>query len=166
MRAVLAAARGCLGDLEGGVPIAAAVYAPDGAHLACAVNGRGAGEHAELRALQLGCTVLRAQRLDGCTLYVSAEPCLMCLGAALLFRCRRLVYGCSSEKFGALSTRAVDPAVHVGVHAMEMCGGVYADEAAALLSAFFRAKRRGGAAEQGAAMPLSALNGELIIPRF
>ena len=62
-------------------------------------------EHAELMALQDACTNLSSWRLDGCDLYVTLEPCLMCAGAIQQARIRRLIFGASDPKTGAIHSR-------------------------------------------------------------
>ncbi len=98
--------------------------------------------HAEMTALRQASRALDRWRLSGCTLYVTLEPCLMCLGACYAARVDRLVYGAPSPKFGALGS-AVEP---VGVeklnHRLEITGGVRAEECARLMEEFFSRLRR------------------------
>lgn len=98
--------------------------------------------HAEMTALRLASRTLDRWRLSGCTLYVTLEPCLMCLGACYAARVDRLVYGAPSPKFGALGS-AVEP---VGVeklnHQLEITGGIRAEECARLMEEFFSRLRR------------------------
>lgn len=130
-----------------GVPIAAAVVDGDGRILSTASNDDSvAFRHAELAALEIACTVAGHRRLDGCSLFVTAEPCMMCLGAALLSRISRVVYGCKSPKYGAFSSGAVDAASAHGVHQLLVTGGVCEAEAADLLRRFFAGKRAAPAA--------------------
>lgn len=130
-----------------GVPIAAAVVDCDGHILSTASNDESvAFRHAELAALELACAAVGQRRLDGCWLFVTAEPCMMCLGAALLSRISRLVYGCASPKYGAFSSGAVDVASARGVHQLLVTGGVCEAEAAELLRRFFAARRAAAAA--------------------
>jgi tRNA(adenine34) deaminase len=99
-------------------------------------------------ALQAAGVALGDKNIGGCDLYVTVEPCIMCLGAAMLSRVRRVVYGCPNEKFGAFSTGAVDPARFMSNHTMEVLGGVLSDQCAGVMQKFFRAKR---AAKEGLA---------------
>jgi tRNA(adenine34) deaminase len=84
---------------------------------------------------------LERRRLSGCTLYVTLEPCAMCLGACYLARIDRLVYGASSPKFGALGSVVELGGVEGLNHRLEITGGVLAEAAEELLKAFFRRLR-------------------------
>ncbi len=93
--------------------------------------------HAEVLALRQAALRLENYRLPGCTVYVTVEPCLMCLGALLHARISRLVFGCREPKTGALyRAGAFDP-----VASMEVTEGVCAAESVELLQAFFKARR-------------------------
>lgn len=111
--------------------------------------------HAEVLVLREAAKRLGNHRLADLTLYVTLEPCPMCAGAICEARCRRIVYGASDEKRGALegALRLFDlPGVN---HRPRIEGGLFADEAAALLAEFFAAKRASKAdagAEQGVAV--------------
>ncbi|HEX8384610.1 MAG TPA: tRNA adenosine(34) deaminase TadA [Rubricoccaceae bacterium] len=97
--------------------------------------------HAEMLAVSAACETLGQKVLDGCTLYVTLEPCPMCAGAIVWARISRLVYGAFDEKAGAASTLyhiPQDPRLN---HQVETVSGVEADAAADLLRAFFRARR-------------------------
>jgi tRNA(adenine34) deaminase len=75
-------------------------------------------------------------------MYVTVEPCLMCLGAIHQARVTRLVYGAAEPKFGALGSR-FDLHGHEALARLEITGGVLAEEAAQLLGSFFKALREG-----------------------
>ena len=97
--------------------------------------------HAELLALQDAAAVIGSWRLDGCTLYVTLEPCPMCAGAVVNARVARLVYGASDPKAGAARTLysiADDDRLN---HRAVVESGVLAEEAGGLLRAFFAARR-------------------------
>ncbi len=97
--------------------------------------------HAEVLALRDAAAALGSWRLDGCTLYVTLEPCLMCGGAALNTRLHRLVYGAPDPQAGAcLSLYNVcdDPRLN---HAIELRSGVEAEACGRLLSDFFARRR-------------------------
>ena len=80
-------------------------------------------------------------RLNGCTLYVTLEPCLMCLGAMTHARIARCVYGARDPKVGASSILAL-PGVRRGLnHRFSIEGGVLADRCGDLLREFFRSRR-------------------------
>lgn len=97
--------------------------------------------HAEIMALRQGGAVLQNYRLLNATLYVTLEPCVMCAGAMVHSRIRRLVYGAADEKTGAVGS-LMDILRHPGMnHQVEIASGVLADECAAMLSHFFRLRR-------------------------
>ncbi|MDR7415687.1 MAG: tRNA adenosine(34) deaminase TadA [Armatimonadota bacterium] len=93
--------------------------------------------HAEILALRAAARFVGSWRLEGCTLAVTVEPCVMCAGALILARIARLVYGAASPKSGAVRSLfriCEDPRLN---HRVEVVPGVLAEEAAALLQAFF-----------------------------
>lgn len=97
--------------------------------------------HAEICALRDAGQALENYRLPGCTLYVTIEPCTMCLGAIIHARIARLVYGAAEPRYGAVSSgqRLLENGVYN--HQMEVTSGVLAEEAAALMRQFFRQRR-------------------------
>jgi tRNA(adenine34) deaminase len=98
--------------------------------------------HAEINALREAAQNLGMWRVEA-TLYVTQEPCPMCAGAIVNARVRRLVFGCTNPKAGAVETLytiVTDPRLN---HRVEVTGGVLAAECAAELSQFFAALRRG-----------------------
>ena len=97
--------------------------------------------HAELCALAEAERALGDYRLDGAELYVTVEPCLMCLGAIHQARIRRLVYGAREPKFGALGSR-FELHHHSALRRLSITGGVLAEESAALLGRFFQSLRQ------------------------
>lgn len=127
------------------VPVGAVVISPEGDVLG---HGRNAREergdptaHAEIVALREAAAALGSWRLDECTLVVTLEPCVMCAGAAMAARVRRLVFGAWDPKAGACGSvwdLTRDP---LATHNVEVVGGVRAEEAAALLVDFFTARR-------------------------
>jgi haloalkane dehalogenase/tRNA(adenine34) deaminase len=97
--------------------------------------------HAEIAALRAAAATVRNYRLVGADLFVTVEPCLMCVGAALQARVRRIVFGCPDPKGGALGS-VVDFSSHPRLnHRFTVVAGVCAEEAAALLRDFFRRRR-------------------------
>jgi tRNA(adenine34) deaminase len=97
--------------------------------------------HAEINAIMGAADALMSWRLDGCTLYVTLEPCLMCAGAILETRIPRVVYGASDPKAGAagsLYNVLRDPRMP---HKCSVVKGVLAVECSALLKRFFLKKR-------------------------
>lgn len=103
--------------------------------------------HAEIVALREAATRLGNYRLPGCSLYVTLEPCVMCAGAMMHARLARVVYGATDPKTGACGSVLDLFAESRLNHHTAVCGGVLADECAALLRGFFQARRgRTGAA--------------------
>lgn len=97
--------------------------------------------HAELLAVRAAAAALGSWRLDGCTLYVTLEPCFMCAGALVNARLPRLVFGATDPKAGAVGSLA-DVARDARLnHRLSVTSGVEADASAALLKAFFSARR-------------------------
>ena len=97
--------------------------------------------HAEIVALRKAAKKSGNYRLPGCELYVTVEPCAMCLGAIVQARVRRLVYGAPDPKAGAVSSTMRFPFGRLN-HRPEVLSGVLAGESAALLRDFFRARRK------------------------
>ena len=105
---------------------------------------RDATAHAEMLALTQAAEALGNWRLTGATLYCTVEPCTMCCGAMVLCRVTRLVYGAADPKFGAVVSIADVLGNPRHNHRVQVLSGVRADEAAALLQAFFRSLRKEG----------------------
>ncbi len=97
--------------------------------------------HAEMIALTAACETLNTKYLDGCTLYVTLEPCPMCAGALVWSKLSRLVFGAFDEKAGACGTLYHLPQDARLNHRVETVSGVEADRAADLLRAFFAQRR-------------------------
>ncbi|HZV03142.1 MAG TPA: tRNA adenosine(34) deaminase TadA [Planctomycetota bacterium] len=97
--------------------------------------------HAEVVALRAAAKARKRWRLDGTTLYVTLEPCPMCAGALVNSRVRRVVYGATDPKAGAVGT-LMDLCRDARLnHRLEVTAGVLAEEAASLLREFFKARR-------------------------
>ena len=137
------------------VPVGAVLVAPDGSLLAEGWN-RNITEHdptahAEIVALRKAGSALGNHRLLGATLYVTLEPCAMCAMAMVHARIARVVYAASDPKTGAAGSvfdLLTDPRHN---HRIAVEGGVLADEASAMLTSYFRAKRAASARERSAA---------------
>ena len=132
---------------------AAAGEVPIGAVLVARgrVQGRGrnrreeakdATRHAEMDAIREACAAMGGWRLPEATLYVTLEPCPMCAGAILNARVDRLVYGAADPKSGAAGGRVDLLCSDLCNHGVEVTGGVLEEECAALLKAFFAARRK------------------------
>lgn len=97
--------------------------------------------HAEVLSLREAAAALGSWRLDGCTLYVTLEPCAMCAGALVLARIDRVVFGAADPKAGfagSLGNLVQDERLN---HRVDLTSGVLADECSALLREFFRERR-------------------------
>lgn len=96
--------------------------------------------HAEIIAIRKACLKMKNYRLSGCSLYVTLEPCAMCLGAAVQARLKRLVFGAFDLKAGAVESAMKFPLERMN-HRPEIKGGVLADECRKILTDFFSLKR-------------------------
>jgi tRNA(adenine34) deaminase len=142
MRLALDEARTCVD--AGDVPVGA-VIACDGDVLASAGNGRERLQdptaHAEILVLRDASAASKSWHLDGCTLYVTLEPCAMCAGALVLARIGRLVFGAVDPKAGfagSLGNLVQDERLN---HRVALTGGLLEEECGELLRAFFRDRR-------------------------
>jgi len=129
---------------EGEVPVGA-VVAKDGAIIASAHNAprtlRDPTAHAELLAIRRASALLGNERLEGCELWVTLEPCAMCAGAIAHARIARLYYGAADPKGGAVEHGARVFEQKQCLHRPEIYSGIGEAEAAALLRDFFKARR-------------------------
>lgn len=128
------------------VPIGAVLVGPHGEVLGRAHNApislNDPTAHAEVLALRQGCRALGNYRLPNTILYVTLEPCVMCLGAMLQARIRMLVFGAPDPKSGAAGS-VVDLTKVPGFnHYIEVVGGIRPDESAELLKRFFQELRQ------------------------
>ena len=144
MRLALLEAEGCLDS--GDVPVGA-VIARDGEMLTAAGNARERSQdptaHAEVLALRDASSLSDSWRLDGCTLYITLEPCAMCAGAIVLSRIDRVVFGACDPKAGfggSLGNLLQDERLN---HRVDVTVGLLEDECGELLRAFFRERRQG-----------------------
>src|SRR5262245_41184945 len=150
MRAALEQAR--LGLAAGEVPIGALLVVGDTV-VASAFNqpitAHDPTAHAEVVVLREAARVIGNYRLTDATVYVTVEPCLMCVGALVHARVREVVYGATEPKAGALvsSIKALEsPGLN---HRFAVTSGVLEDECRAIIQDFFRDKRRAGTAGAG-----------------
>ncbi|MCV7191865.1 nucleoside deaminase [Mycolicibacterium brumae] len=144
IRAALAAAAAAGAD---DVPIGAVLIGADGVELARAANARerlgDPTAHAEILALRAGAAVVGdGWRLEGATLAVTVEPCVMCAGALVAARVSRLVFGAWEPKTGAVGSLWDVVRDRRLSHRPQVRGGVLADECAAPLRDFFAGHRR------------------------
>ena len=140
-RAIAAAKRGLK---QGEVPIGAVIVYEDKV-VASGYNRRAklqlASAHAEMMAIDRACKKFRSWRLpEGCELYVTLEPCPMCMGAALNARVDKLFFGAYEQKGRSLTKELAD--ANLLNHKTETVGGVLENECSALLTDFFSSMRQ------------------------
>ena len=131
---------------EGEVPIGAVIVKND------SIIGRGynrieqlndATAHAEIIAITAAASSLATWRLDGCTLYVTLEPCIMCMGALLQSRMGGIVFAAADSRFGAVKTRSYREQLEAAYGFFPaITQGLMARECGELLSSFFRELRK------------------------
>lgn len=100
-----------------------------------------ATEHAEMVAINEACKKIGDWRLSQCTIYVTVEPCLMCCGAILQSRIKRLVYGTNNTKFGYVESIAETLNSSKNNHKVEITSGILEEECRNLIQQFFKQKR-------------------------
>ena len=127
------------------VPVGAVIVAADGSVLARTANAmrrtNDPTAHAEILALRAACATLGTDRLPDCDLYVTLEPCTMCAGAISHARIRRLYYGASDRKAGAVDNGVAFYDQTTCHHKPEVYGGIQEKAAARLLKDFFALRR-------------------------
>ena len=145
MQAALADA--AVASAEGEVPVGAVVVA-DGEVVAMGHNNSIAAAdpsgHAEIVVLRLAARRLDNHRMPEATLYVTLEPCIMCVGAIAQARVGRVVFGAYDKKAGALGSVEDLSDSRALNHRFEVNGGLLADDSGELLRAFFESRRRKG----------------------
>ena len=134
-----------LAAARGEVPVGAVLVQPDGQATITAGNRMrelsDPSAHAELLAIRQACAERGSDRLPDCDLYVTLEPCTMCAAAISFARIRRLYFGAHDTKMGAVESGVrffSQPTCH---HHPEIYGGMAADDASSLMSAFFKSRR-------------------------
>ncbi len=125
------------------VPIGA-VIVQDGRIIASAYNtrnsSRDATAHAEMLAIQQACRVLGDWRLNGCTMYVTLQPCIMCLGACYNARLDGVVFGAYDTNEGSRDTDRLSVANTLN-HTLNITGGVLEEQCSQMLKDYFKSKR-------------------------
>jgi len=143
MQQALAQAR-LAADLDE-VPVGAVLVDADGQLLAAGhnqpISACDPSAHAEIVTLRKAALMLNNYRLPGTTLYVTLEPCTMCVGALVQARVKRLVYAATEPRTGAIESAQRLFETGEYNHRPEIEGGLLADESSALLTVFFRARR-------------------------
>ncbi len=129
----------------GETPVGAVVTNADGTVLAVAhnlvISRRDPTAHAEMLAIREACTKLRTERLPECDVYVTLEPCTMCAAAISFARIRRLYFGASDEKGGAVENGVRFYSSATCHHRPDVYSGIAATEASSLLTNFFKMRR-------------------------
>lgn len=129
---------------EDEVPVGA-IIVKDGKVIASAYNKRegskDATAHAEVLAIRKACRKLNDFRLIDCDMYVTLEPCLMCAGAILNARIRKVYFGASNNKENAISLDEIVDSAELN-HKTEFVGGILKDECGLLVSSYFKSKRK------------------------
>ena len=137
----LAIAEAKKASIAGEVPVGAVIVDTRGKVVASAGNRTRRDldptAHAEILAIRKAAKIIGNDRLVGCTIYVTLEPCTMCAGAAFWTRIGKIVYGASDERRGY--KRITESVLHPST---EVTGGVLEDEASDLIKTFFQNKRR------------------------
>lgn len=130
---------------RGEVPVGAVLVDQTGAIVARAGNRtrelNDPSAHAEMLVIRAACEVLKSERLPGCDLYVTLEPCAMCAAVISFARIRRLYFGAQDPKSGAVEHGPRFFAQTTCHHAPEVYGGIDETRAGALLKGFFKARR-------------------------
>jgi tRNA(adenine34) deaminase len=130
---------------EGEVPVGAVIVDPAGSIVARAHNQpislNDPCAHAEILALRRAGIFYKNYRIEGATLVVTIEPCLMCIGAALHARVARLVFGALDPKWGAVGSLYNVPGDLRLNHRVEVIPGVLAEDCLKLVQEFFRTRR-------------------------
>ena len=128
---------------EGELPVGA-VIVKNGEIIARGRNSREKQKntlgHAEINAISEACRAVGDWRLNGCTLYVTLEPCVMCTGACINARLDRIVFGAYDKKMGCCGSVADLTALHLDSEP-DIFGGILKDECQALLKRFFDQRR-------------------------
>jgi tRNA(adenine34) deaminase len=129
----------------GEIPVGALVVNAKGEIISGAYNLRenkkSATAHAEILAIEQACSILGGWRLQGCTLYVTLEPCPMCAGALVNSRIDRVVFGAYDMQAGCCGS-VVNFNAYPFNHAFEIEGGVLEQECREILTEFFNKKRK------------------------
>ena len=129
---------------DGEVPIGAVIVRDDqiiGRGYNRVENEANAARHAEIIAMEQASKALNNWRLENCTIFVTMEPCIMCIGAMILARLPRLYFGCRDPRLGACGS-IFDLSAHPSLpHQLEVSGGLCEIECRELLQTFFQSKR-------------------------
>lgn len=134
-----------LARIAGEVPVGAVIVAGDtviGTGFNQPISATDPTAHAEIVALRAAARALGNYRLTGATLYVTVEPCLMCVGAMIHARIANVIYGAAEPRAGALVSAARAHETPGLNHRLEVTGGVREDECRRVIQSFFAGRRR------------------------
>lgn len=134
-----------LAEQAGEVPVGAVVVRDNeivGRGFNCPISRSDPSAHAEVQALRDAATQVGNYRLPGCTLYVTLEPCTMCVGALVHARIETVVYGAKEHRSGAVESQLQLLGSSAHNHRVNALGGILEPQCRGLLQAFFRAKRK------------------------
>ena len=132
-------------ELQGEVPVGAVLVIDEqsvGEAFNAPISGCDPTAHAEIAALRAAATSLANYRLPQSTLYVTLEPCTMCFGAMMHARVQRLVFGAREPRAGAVFSQLELAGQDFYNHSIEVVEGVLQEECSALLTDFFKRRRR------------------------
>lgn len=133
-----------LAAAEGEVPVGCVVVSPGGEIIGTGRNRREGGHdataHAEIEAIRQACRHTGSWRLDGCSLYVTLEPCPMCAGAIINSRISKLFYAAREERTGSCGS-VINLFMEPYGHEPQIVGGILEEESTSLLRGFFKSLR-------------------------
>ena len=130
--------------LAGEVPVGAVIVKQGvvvGSGFNQPITTKDSSAHAEIVAIRQACQTLGNYRLPGCDMYVSLEPCMMCVGALIHARINRLIYAASEPRAGAIHSRMRLPESDFINHKISCHGGLLKEQSAQLLKDFFSSRR-------------------------
>lgn len=107
----------------------------------CPISDKDPTSHAEINAIRMAAKKTKNYRLNDATLFVTIEPCIMCMGAIIHARIKRVVYGAEDSKWGAVNSIYKMADHHQLNHHPEIASGIYKTKTRQLLKAFFKNKR-------------------------
>lgn len=127
------------------VPIGA-IIVKDGKIISRGYNTREktqqATKHAEIIAIEKACKKLGTWRLENCELYVTLEPCVMCTGAIMHARIKRVIFGAKEKRWLALSSLLTQSDINAFNHHLEYTEGILQEECSSIISQYFKSKRK------------------------
>jgi len=132
-------------ERQGEVPVGAVIVLDDeiiGRGYNCPISLSDPSAHAEVQAMRDAATRLGNYRMPGCSLYVTLEPCTMCVGALVHARVETVVYGAKEHRSGAVESQLQLLEASAHNHRVQAIGGILEPQCREILQAFFRARRK------------------------